>query len=475
MNESFAISRRAFAHAFGAIFAIVFISFAVQARGLIGAQGIEPAADFLKAVQQSIGVAGWQVPTIFWLNPSDTALLAVCWLGVVASLVLASGFAPGPAALVCWALYLSLCSVGSVFLSFQWDTLILESALLAAIALPWRLRSDWSHEPPLQRVGRWLLWWLVFRLNFESGVVKLTWGDKTWLELRALAVHFETQCIPNPFAWYAHQMPAWLSRASCALMFAVELVIPFLIAFPHRIRHGAALALIALQLGIIATGNFAYFNWLTIALCLPLFADSFFPARWRREHAAHSAPQWKWVTAGCVGLFVFVATLPGLLNAFRSDAADLIARALMPLRSFNGYGLFRVMTTERPEIIVEGSRDGVNWDAYEFRYKAGDVYRRPPFVAPHQPRLDWQMWFAALADVRQTPWFVNFLTRLLQGSPDVLALLEKNPFPGEPPRYVRAVLYDYRFTHWSDDTVAWWKREQKALYCPPISLKTTPP
>lgn len=475
-GERFAVGMKAFTHALGVVFALVFLSFAVQALGLVGARGIMPAADFLAMVRKAEGVSAWQVPTVFWLGVSDAALLTVCWFGIAASLVLASGFAPAPAALTCWALYLSLCSVGSPFLNFQWDALLLEAALLATVALPWRWRPDWSRESPLRCVGRWLLWWLIFRLNFESGVVKFTWGDKTWLEMRALDFHFMTECIPNPVAWYANQLPVWLSRVSCVAMFAIELVVPFLIIFRGRIRHTAALAMIALQLGIIATGNFAYFNWLTIVLCLPLFADDFFPARWRKESTAPAAasPEWKWVVAASVGLFGVVATLPGVLGAFRLDVGEGIARTLGPLRSFNGYGLFRVMTTERPEIIVEGSRDGVNWEAYEFRYKPGDPYRRPPFVAPHQPRLDWQMWFAALGDVRSNPWFVNFLVRLLQGSPDVLALIEKNPFPGESPRYVRAVLYDYRFTRWSDRTAAWWKREQKGLYCPPISLNKEP-
>jgi hypothetical protein len=469
--EVFFFGRRLFAHALGVVLAIAFISVLCQVRGLIGENGITPAAGFLKAVQKSLGSgAVWQVPTLFWLNSSNTALVTVCWLGLGASLVLASGFAPAPAALVCWVLHLSLCSVGSPFLDFQWDILLLETALLTVVALPWRWRPDWSRETPLQCVGRWLLWWLIFRLTFESGVVKLTWGDKTWLEMRALDVHFETQCIPHAIAWYAHQMPVWLSRVTCALMFAIELVAPFLIVFPGRPRHAAALAMIALQLGIIATGNFAFFNWLTIVLCLPLFADDFFPARWRRESTATQQPEWKWWVAGVVAIFGLVATLPGLIGAFRVEAGTAIERALGPLRSFNGYGLFRVMTTERPEIIVEGSRDGVNWDAYEFRWKPGNLYRAPGFVAPHQPRLDWQMWFAALGDVRSNPWFVNFLVRLLQGSPDVLALLEKNPFPGEPPRYIRAVLYDYHFTRWSDHTAAWWKRERKGLYCPPFSL-----
>lgn len=472
----FTTSRKIFAHALGVILAIAFLSFAVQVCGLVGERGIVPAGEFLKIVEKNADAPAWQVPTLFWLGAGDTALLAVCWLGVAASVVLACGFAPAPAALACWVLYLSLCSVGGPFLNFQWDALLLETTLLAVVALPWRPRPDWARETLLQCTGRLLLWWLVFRLNFESGVVKLTWGDKTWLEMRALDVHFETECIPNPIAWYAHQLPAWLSRPACAMMFGIELVVPSLIACPARLRHAAALALIALQFGIIATGNFAYFNWLSIVICLPLLADSFFPARWRSQNPAPLPPQpeWKWIAAACVALFGFVATLPGLLGAFRLTAGDGLERALAPLRSFNGYGLFRVMTTERPEIVVEGSRDGVNWEAYEFRYKPGDPYRRPPFVAPHQPRLDWQMWFAALGDVRSTPWFVHFLVRLLEGSPDVLALLAKNPFPAEPPRYVRAVLYDYRFTRRADRTAAWWRREPRGLYCPPLSLQQPP-
>ncbi len=476
-DSGFALGRRLFAQAFGAIFAIAFASLGGQVRGLIGAQGINPAVGFLKAVGQAGDGAVWQVPTFFWFGASDGALVAVCWLGFATSLVMASGIAPGAMSLFCWALYLSLCSVGSPFLNFQWDALLLEAALLAAVALPWRLRPDWSRETLILRVGRWLLWWLIFRLNFESGVVKLTWGDKTWLEMRALDFHFETECLPHAVAWYANQMPAWFSRVNCVLMFAIELVVPFFILGPGRIRHIAALAMMSLQAVIIATGNFAFFNWLTIVLCLPLLSDDFFPERWRRpvSKAPAREPEWRWIVATSIGLFGFIVTLPGVFGALRLKVGDGIEQALGPLRSFNSYGLFRVMTTERPEIIVEGSRDGVNWEAYDFRWKPGNPYRRPQLCAPHQPRLDWQMWFAALGDVRSNPWFVNFLVRLLQGSPDVLALLEKNPFPGDPPRYVRAVLYDYHFTRWSDHTSAWWKRSQKGLYCPPISLNKDAP
>jgi len=265
----------------------------------------------------------------------------------------------------------------------------------------------------------------------------------------------------------------------CLLMFAIELFVPFLIILPRRVRHAAAIALIAFQVGLLVTGNFAFFNWLSIALCLPLFDDGFWLEPMRRyfrvtaeaKAPAQPLPAWRWAAPAFIGISIFLATGPGVINACNKDIPDPLGRRLWSLRSFNSYGLFRVMTTQRPEIIVEGSRDGEHWEAYEFRWKPGDLNRAPPFVAPHQPRLDWQMWFAALGSVNREQWFVNFLARLLEGSPDVLALLERNPFPSEPPRYVRATLYQYHFTRWEDHTAAWWKREPAGPYCPPLSLR----
>lgn len=481
-DHAFSVGRRAFALAMGVVFAIAFLSLGVQLRGLFGMHGIQPVADFLKAVEvQSPGALRyWQVPTVFWwCGGSDTALTVACWTGVAFSIMLGAGVIPGLSALLCWGLYLSFCSVGSPFLNFQWDILLLEGGLLAVMALPWRIRPDWSHETPLQRVGRWLIVWLVFRLMFESGIVKLTWGDETWIGLHALEYHFETQPIPHAIAWYAHQLPTGILSILCGLMFLVEIIVPFLFIFPRRFRHGAAIALIALQVAILATGNFAFFNWLSIALCLPLLDDDFWPARVRRflrradsvSPTAKPALRRKWALPTALGLLVFAATAPGIVSAFNQSMPDPIGRLAGALRSFNSYGLFRVMTTERPEIVVEGSRDGVKWEAYEFRWKPGNPDRLPGFVAPHQPRLDWQMWFAALGDINHQPWFVNFLVRLLQGTPEVVALMKENPFPESPPRYVRATLYRYHFTRRSDGTKAWWKRELRGLYCPPLSLK----
>jgi hypothetical protein len=478
VRGSFATSRRYFAAALGLIFFAAFSSFGVQVRGLIGAHGIVPARSFLEAVQNSLGASAYfRVPTLAWLGSSDGALMAICVAGALLGLVLAAGVCPGACALGCWVLYLSLCSVGEPFLNFQWDALLLETGLLAVLMLPWRWRPDWSLESPRQRMGRWLMWWLLFRLMFESGVVKLTWGDATWRELRALDFHFFTQPLPLWTAWYVHHLPPWILRALTFLMFVIEMLVPFLIVSPRRWRHAAALALIGLQVFILATGNYAFFNWLTIALCLPLLDDGFWPERWRvrPESSAGSAPLPRpvaWIAAAAIGLSVVAATLPSLIGSFRVSIPDPFGALLGATRSFNGYGLFRVMTTERPEIVVEGSRDGQIWKAYEFRWKPNGPRDRPLLVAPHQPRLDWQMWFAALGDVRHNPWFLNFLVRLLEGSPEVLDLLANNPFPDQPPRYVRAVLYDYQFTAWSDDTAAWWRPEKKGLYCPPISLRT---
>jgi uncharacterized membrane protein YhaH (DUF805 family) len=330
----------------------------------------------------------------------------------------------------------------------------------------------------VSRVARWLLWWLLFRLMFESGVVKLSSGDTTWRDFSALDFHFETQPLPLWTAWFAHQLPRWMLRTATAIMFLVEFLAPCLIVAPRRWRHAGAFALIALQAGIALTGNYAFFNLLTAALCIPLLDDAAWPARLSARFApsSTSAPEMKWplwLFAPVAAVIVLVTIMP-LIGSFRTgwrwpDPLASLQRTLAPLMSFNGYGLFAVMTTTRPEIVVEGSMDGVHWQAYGFRWKPGDPRERPRLAAPHQPRLDWQMWFAALGDVRQNPWFVNLLVRLLEGSPEVLALLEWNPFPRQPPRYVRAVMYDYHFTRWGES--AWWRREEKGLYCQPVSLR----
>jgi len=269
-------------------------------------------------------------------------------------------------------------------------------------------------------------------------------------------------------------------------MFVIEIIVPFLIFGPRRCRQIACGAFVIFMLLIAATGNYCFFNLLTVALCVLLLDDellrqvspkrlsSWFPQTGRLT----KPPLYRLI--GVATLAFVIVLVSGLETSARLTRPDhlpdlllQVLRWVSPLRTVNSYGLFAVMTTTRPEIIVEGSNDGVTWLPYEFKWKPGDLKRAPAFVAPHQPRLDWQMWFAALGHYQSNPWFVNFMVRLLQGSPEVLALLEKNPFPDRPPRRLRAVLFEYHFTDavTRRRTGAWWRREQKGLYCPEISLR----
>ncbi|HEY1251279.1 MAG TPA: lipase maturation factor family protein [Thermoanaerobaculia bacterium] len=468
----------------GLCYLAAFLSFRVQADGLVGERGILPIGALLDWVRAQTGSERyWLLPTFSWLAPGDSGLHAACAAGALASLLLIAGVLPAAAAIVSWACYLSVTVSGQVFLEFQWDLLLLETGLLAIfLAPPKRFRIGRGLAAPA--LSRFLLVWLLFRLMLSSGVVKLASGDPTWRNLTALRYHFETQCLPPWTAWFAHQSPAWLLTLSCVVMFFIELAVPFLFFAPRRLRLiGCGLTML-LQLMIAATGNYAFFNWLTIALGVLLIDDASLPTRWR-EAATDAAGKtrggsWpRWILVPAAVWLLAASSVPFLATLGARDAipAPLIAvyRAGAPLRSANGYGLFAVMTTSRPEIVVEGSDDGETWRPYEFRWKPGDPARRPAFVAPHQPRLDWQMWFAALGTYEENPWLIRLLQRLLEGSPDVRRLLaeDRNPFPKEPPRYVRALVYDYHFTTAAERarTGAWWKRELKGPYCPVLSKR----
>jgi predicted DCC family thiol-disulfide oxidoreductase YuxK len=483
--------RRIFLGLLGVIYLIAFISLWGQITGLAGKNGIFPAEYLMSTAHQGLEAEGVGIdryrllPTLCWFDVSDNFLRGQCAAGAALAVLLTLGLAPPLCLVLLWLLYLSLASVSGIFLGYQWDCLLLETGLLAIFFAPGQLLPRPAREKQPSRLALWLLRLLAFKLMFLSGVVKLTSGDPTWRNLTALTYHYETQPIPNMIAWYAHLLPLWFQKASCAGVFVIELGAPFLLFGPRRVRMIGAGALIGLQTLILLTGNYTFFNWLAIALCLLWFDDFALAKILPRRYAMLFPPaistnrpwRWRWLAiAPMAAIFLGISPVQiwselGPLPGWTSPVTGLY-QWLSPLRSINSYGLFRVMTTDRPEIIVSGSDDGRVWKDYEFRYKAGDLQRRPPFVAPFQPRLDWQMWFAALRDCGHNPWFVNFCVRLLQGSPDVLALLGKNPFPGHPPKYVRAWVYDYHFTTWEEHrhTGAWWRRDFKGEYLPPISL-----
>ena len=501
-RPSYFLVRWVFLRVLGLIYLAAFLSLGSQILGLIGSNGILPVDQTMRLAEQNTAGLGWArfaaEPTLCWLGTGDRFLQAQCLAGTLLALLVLAGVAQGPCLLLLWMLYLSLVSVGDVFLGYQWDNLLLETGLVAVFFAPVRPWSNLGRELAPSRVVLWLLRWLLFRLMFASGCVKLLSGDAAWHALSALSIHYETQPLPTWVAWYAHQLPLSFQKVSCLVMFFIELVMPFCIWLPRRLRFLAFWSFVLLQLAIMATGNYTFFNLLALALCVCLLDDAtlarFFPRSMQQRLGealartrAEPRPRLHLARGVVVALFatpllvLTVALMLGMLRAevhWPSPVVQLY-RWAAPLRSVNRYGLFAVMTMSRPEIVLEGSRDGQTWLAYEFKEKPGDLKRAPRFIAPHQPRLDWQMWFGALGDVRQNPWLVNCCVRLLQGSPELLALLRHNPFPGGPPRYVRASLYDYHFTtpamRRADGT--WWRREFIRPYCPPLSLPPggTPP
>jgi len=482
-DQGLTLTRRAFLGMLAAVYLSAFISFWVQADGLVGSGGILPAERFLAAVEQNRGPERyWLVPSLFWLNPSDGFLHVLCGTGTALSLLALVFVAPALVFLLLWVLYLSLFSIGGEFMHFQWDILLLETGFLAIFLAPWQLLPRQPTERQPSVVAIWLVRFLAFRLMFASGLVKLLWEDEMWLDFTALQVHYETQPLPTWIGWYAHQLPAWFQKASCAVMYAIEIGLPFLFFGPRRMRQAAFIGQLFFQLLILLTGNYCFFNLLTITICFGALDDAFLRWVFRRPPHAEaplereaSLQTWVvWSVAPFLGL-LGVMELIEMRSAWEGKPAPVrrLQEWTSPLQLVSGYGLFRVMTNPRMEIVIEGSIDGVEWRAYEFRWKPGDLKRPPRFNIPHQPRLDWQMWFAALGNFRSRSFFQYFLARLLEGSPSVLALLETNPFPDGPPRHVRALHYAYHFTDFATRraTGQWWRRELIGPYSPVLSRR----
>ena len=480
-RRSFSASTWLFLRVLGFIYFAAFVSFGLQVPGLIGSNGILPADRFMVAVAQHFGGTDISaLPTLCWFSATDGFLAAQWIIGAIVSALVMVGVGPPPMLAVLWLLYLSLVTIGRDFMAFQWDNLLLEVGFLAIFIAPWRLWSSPKRLATPPRVTVRLAHWLLFRVIFSSGVVKFTSGDDAWNELQALTAHFETQPLPTWFGYYWHQLPAWWHGVEVVGVIVGQVFLPFLIWGPVIARRVAAAGIIGFQVLIAATGNYGFFNLLTVAMALLLLDDGLLVrgrlASWFEsvESTVRGGTYVWWGAIGVAAVPIIVASsliMARTLGVSSADSAGAQA-ILQPIRSFrsvNPYGLFAVMTMSRPEIIIEGSHDGVTWLAYEFRYKPGDLDRRPEFVAPHMPRLDWQMWFAALGSARQNRWFGAFVQRLLEGAPQVLDLLAHDPFADAPPRFVRAVTYDYRFTALGSDV--WWRRTEKGIYLPPQSLR----
>ena len=494
---------------------VAFVSLWVQIDGLIGSRGILPARDFFAYLERVLGTGAFDrfvnVPSLLWLGSGDTALHMLCAAGVLLSLLAIAGMVTVPVFAGLWICYLSLVWGGQTFLAFQWDTLLLEATLCAVVLAPlgWPFRGPAdapagpvrrplvatvraafhvAPDPAAARPGMWLFRLLVVKLMFLSGAVKLLSLDPTWWRLTALDVHYFTQPLPVAASWYAHHLPDWFHRLSVLIMFGVELVVPWLV-FSRRLRKPGVWLLLALQLLIAATGNYGFFNLLTAVLCLSWLDHPPFsrPLRQGKPPAMSTADPHllarragthiRWLVGTTFLLLSLSVTareltrslprgpdtppttarLADLVDRVLVDPAAPVLRTIAPFRSINGYGLFRAMTTSRPEIVLETSVDGATWSELAFRFKPGDLDRPPRAAFPHMPRLDWQMWFAAL-DPAGADWLGPFVERLFEGEPAVLGLLGEASRQAEPPRYVRLRLYDYRFSN-PGTGAAWWRRE----------------
>lgn len=471
---TYGISAWAFARALGLIYVIAFVSLALEARGLWGPRGVLPIDDFVAEAGASLGSSRFaQLPTLFWWVKADDAwLIGVALMGALSAALAAVGFATGPMLLISFVLYLSFVTAGQDFMSFQWDILLLEVGFLALFAVPWGLRwSPWAAPEPSALV-RYGFYGVLFKLMFLSGAVKLLSGDPAWRDLTALQFHYWTQPLPNPLSPFVHALPDWSHLLATLLTFVVELILPFLLAWPMA-RGYVAVAFGLLSVVILLTGNYTFFNWLTLALCLWAVPDAWWgewPTKLGLVTDATPATT-GWVT-GAVMVTLYVANIGWCVRNFAPAAVNAVftplLRPLQMLHLSNSYGLFATMTKTRPEIVIEGSADGVAWREYVFKYKPGPLDRRPPQIAPLQPRLDWQMWFAALGSFRQNVFVANLLARLFEGSPSVLGFFTSNPFPDEPPRWLRARLYEYEFRApaqiWT--TGDWWSRRLLGEYSP---------
>lgn len=449
----------------GFCYLIAFVSLGVQVRGLIGSDGIMPAASLLAAAKTQLGGARfWLFPSVAWLSASDRALSLYCWLGGLASLGLVFDMAAVPCAFLCWFLYLSLSCVGADFMSFQWDVLLLEAGLIAVFLAPWRRNAAPS------RGALWLMRFLLLKLMLQSGLVKIFSGDPSWRNLTALTYHYWTQPLPTPLAWYMNRLPLWAHKVSCLAVFCIELVAPILVLFPRRARAAGACLIGFLMVVIALSGNYGFFNLLTIVLCLSCLDDRFFKPGEQPppQTAAPKARTWSIAVLATLSLTIGLFETLSIAGSAPPAPVRALISAVSPFRSFNSYGLFAVMTKTRSEIAIEVTSDGREWLEWPFLYKPGAPHRAPVLAAPHMPRLDWQCWFASLGEPTDSPWFGNLIFRLLEGSPSVTRLMGPSPLGSTPPLYARAIRYETSFSPRGPD---WWARTRQGLFFPVVSLK----
>jgi hypothetical protein len=468
----------------GIVYTAAFLSAALQVLPLLGHAGLLPVDRFLGRIAHHFGSRGngfLELPSVFWLDASDRALVAGAWVGVALGIAVAAGYANGIGLAFLWALYMSYVHVGQDWYGYGWEIQLLETGFLAIFLVPpLDPRPFPRRRPPTPII--WCLRWLAFRIMLGAGLIKLR-GDTCWRDLTCLDFHYETQPIPNPLSRRFHLLPHWANAAGVLFNHLAEVVAPWGLAGPRLARLAAGMIMVAFQLLLILSGNLSFLNWLTLVPILACFDDRalarVLPARLaaaaaRAEEAAAAsdvarAPE---VVAWAVAVLVALLSISPVANLLSGH--QVMNTSFDRLSLVNTYGAFGTVGRERYEIVFEGTDaatpdDGAEWKAYEFPCKPGDPFRRPCVVSPLQPRLAWQLWFAAMSTPDRYPWTLHLVWKLLQGDPLVLRLVERNPFPNRPPRYVRARYYRYRFAPPEARDGAWWERTEEGLWLPPLS------
>ena len=490
------IPRWMFLRALGCIYFSAFFSLIFQVRGLIGPNGILPAVDYLRAVSAQLGPARlWFAPTLLWISGRPHMLMAISWIGILASLLLVLNLWPRLTLAICFVCFLSFIGAAGDFSGYQSDGMLLEAGFISLFLAPPGLRPRWAENWRSPRAAWFLLLWEWFRIYFESGVVKLASGDPQWRNFTAMDEYYQNGPLPTWIGWYVQHLPHWFHAGSVYATLALELGLVWMFFLPRRFRIILFFIVTPWQLGVILTANYAFLNYLVLSLAVLLLDDRFFARvipqrsmpvpkpkpsppevaeegeRYIRSASPLIALRLS-VTAVMLG-WIFYATTAQLLWMFLPNLPlpTSPVTALDPFRIANRYGLFAVMTRARYEIEFQGSLDGKNWIAYPFRFKPQDVSKPPGIYAPYQPRFEWNLWFCSLGSWRENPLVTSTEERLLAADPDVLSLFASNPFAQQAPKQVRAVLWQYWFTSMAEKRSqgVWWRREYLGLYAPTLS------
>jgi len=514
------LARWIFLRALGLIYYSAFFSLTFQIKGLIGPQGILPAGDFLRSVWEEFGRVGyWYAPTLLWFSSGRHMLAAICWVGMIASVLLILNLWPRGMLAICFVCFLSFVSAAQDFSAYQSDGMLLEAGFISLFFAPRGFRPGWGETSLPSRASWFLLLWECFRIYFESGVAKIVGGDPEWRNFTALDDYYQNGPLPTWIGWYMQHWPHWFHWATAFGTLALELVLVWMMFLPRWVRIVCFCIVTPWQVGIILSANYTFLNYLVLVLGFLLLDDRllerFMPKHWKgkfptaqeakppgeessqenlstpialpksdapkdlgraeaRPYIATLTKQWgalKLAVTAVILAWIFYATavqMVWMVKPVRLPTTPV--SALEPFRIANRYGLFAMMTRGRYEIEFQGSDDGQTWLVYPFRFKPQDPAKAPGVYAPYQPRFDWNLWFASLSTWREEPIVPRTEQALLRGSQDVLLLFAGNPFPKWPPKQVRAVLWQYWFTAPEEKRASgmWWRREQLGLYAPTL-------